>query len=92
MEQPSSLLWVVSLQQYDGSWTLKDAAELTGMPFDALSTSNPAKVCGYYIVKRSVILTVSGAVKGTTNNPQRPVHMGHEDSVCGYYLDKREVT
>ncbi|XP_050690346.1 von Willebrand factor A domain-containing protein 5A-like isoform X2 [Eriocheir sinensis] len=43
VEQPSGLLGVVSLQQFDGSWTLKDAAELTGMPFDALSASNPAK-------------------------------------------------
>ncbi|XP_050716857.1 von Willebrand factor A domain-containing protein 5A-like isoform X2 [Eriocheir sinensis] len=43
VEQPSGLLGVVSLQQFDGSWTLKDAAELTGMPFDTLSASNPAK-------------------------------------------------
>ncbi|XP_050690301.1 von Willebrand factor A domain-containing protein 5A-like isoform X2 [Eriocheir sinensis] len=43
VKQPSGLLEVVRLQKFDGSWTLKDAAKLTGMPFDVLSASNPAK-------------------------------------------------
>ncbi|XP_063850940.1 von Willebrand factor A domain-containing protein 5A-like isoform X2 [Scylla paramamosain] len=42
--QPSmGLMEVVSLQQFDGSWKLIDAAHLTGMLLDALSAVNPTK-------------------------------------------------
>ncbi|MPC64295.1 hypothetical protein E2C01_058407 [Portunus trituberculatus] len=34
---------VVSLQQFDGSWGLKDAAHLTTVPLDILSAANPTK-------------------------------------------------
>ena len=44
-QPPSGLLEVVSLQQFDGSWKLKDAAQLTSVSLDALSANNPAKVC-----------------------------------------------
>ncbi|KAK8373826.1 hypothetical protein O3P69_014943, partial [Scylla paramamosain] len=37
------LMEVVNLQQFDGSWKLKDAAHLTAVPLDGLSAANPAK-------------------------------------------------
>lgn len=49
-KQPLGLLGVVSLQQFDGSWTLEDAAKLTDLSLDTLSANNPAKVCIYLVV------------------------------------------
>ncbi|XP_045123544.1 von Willebrand factor A domain-containing protein 5A-like isoform X2 [Portunus trituberculatus] len=42
-QPPSGLMAVVSLQQFDGSWGLKDAAHLTTVPLDILSAANPTK-------------------------------------------------
>uniref|UniRef100_A0A0P4WBW3 VWFA domain-containing protein n=1 Tax=Scylla olivacea TaxID=85551 RepID=A0A0P4WBW3_SCYOL len=42
-QPPLDLMVVVSLQQFDGSWGLKDASHLTTVPLDVLSAANPAK-------------------------------------------------